>query len=158
MSIKCEICGKEFKTTQGRRGHMNFVHQDYDSHSEDSVTPSAVEQQLTKLEDRVEQLASKVSILPELSNRLKKQDDILEQVGVFIYRNRDILSGTQYKKVHEEISKLKEKLKKLSRYIQYEFAGINNDIVWDFILERPILKKRLHSKTPRKTRSLSKLW
>ena len=27
MSATCEICGKEFRTTQGRRGHMTFVHQ-----------------------------------------------------------------------------------------------------------------------------------
>jgi hypothetical protein len=24
--VKCEICGKEMRTTQGRRGHMTFVH------------------------------------------------------------------------------------------------------------------------------------
>ncbi len=26
MSVTCEICGKEFKTTQGLRGHKTFVH------------------------------------------------------------------------------------------------------------------------------------
>lgn len=150
MSIKCDICGKEFKTTQGRRGHMNFVHGDDNSDLENSVTRPANEQRLTKLEDRVEQLTSKVSILPELSNRLKKQDEILDRVEIFIYRNRDTFSGTEYKDVLEEISKLKEQLKKLGRYIQYEFAGVSDDIVWDFILERPTLKKRLYSKTPRK--------
>lgn len=150
MSVTCEICGKVFKTTQGRRGHKTFVHGDYNSDPEDSVTQSTIEQQLTTLKDQVEQLASKISILPELSNRLKKQDDILDQVGVFIYRNRDTLSGTEYKHVLDGISKLKEQLEKLSRYIQYEYAGISDDIVWSFILERPTLKKRLYTRVPRK--------
>ncbi len=26
MSVKCEICGKETRTTQGLSGHMNFVY------------------------------------------------------------------------------------------------------------------------------------
>lgn len=146
MSIRCEICGKEFKTTQGRRGHMNFAHSDYNSDPEDSVTRPAIEQQLTKLEDRVEKLASKVSILPELSNKLKKQDEILDRVEIFIYRNRNTFSGTEYKNILEEISKLKEQLKKLSRYIQYEFAGISNDSVWSYFLNNPDLKKRIKKK------------
>ena len=26
--VSCNICGKEFKNTQGLRGHKNFVHND----------------------------------------------------------------------------------------------------------------------------------
>jgi len=28
MGAICDICGKEFKNTQGLRGHKNFVHGD----------------------------------------------------------------------------------------------------------------------------------
>ncbi len=143
MSIKCDICGKEFKTTQGRRGHMTFAHGDHNSNLEDSVTRPAVEQQLTILKDQVEQLASKVSMIDELLKRIKKQDDILDQVQLLIYRNRDTYSGTEYKNILEKISKLDEELKRLSRYIQYEFAGVSNDNVWSFVLDEPQLKKRV---------------
>ncbi len=143
MSATCEICGKEFKNTQGRRGHMTFVHGMSNSDQEDSVTRPNVEQQLTILRNQMEQLVSKVSMVDELSNKFDKQADILKQVGFFITRTRNIYSGTEYNKILEKISKLDEELQRLSRYIQYEFAGISNDIVWNFILDRPKLKKRI---------------
>jgi len=57
MSAVCEICGKEFKTTQGRRGHKTFVHQ-LTSFSGKSATPLATEQQLDQLTTRLEKLES----------------------------------------------------------------------------------------------------
>ena len=50
-----EICGKEFKNTQGLRGHKNFVHGNGIS-SGASATQAANEPQLSKLEERLEKL------------------------------------------------------------------------------------------------------
>lgn len=61
MSVKCEICGKEFKNTQGRRGHMTFVHQLTSSGSK-SATPLAIEQKLSKLEERLDKLESGIGL------------------------------------------------------------------------------------------------
>jgi len=66
MSIKCEICGKEFKTSQGLRGHKTFVHK-ITSSSAKSPTPLATEQ----LEQHTRQLAELSVQLKELSQQVK---------------------------------------------------------------------------------------
>jgi chromosome segregation ATPase len=80
MSIKCEICGKEFRTTQGRRGHMTFVHQMTTTH--DPPARLATEQEMTKLEERLEQLSEQVE---QLDGLLDSPTDghlpITEQLG-----------------------------------------------------------------------------
>jgi small-conductance mechanosensitive channel len=55
MSVKCELCGKEFKNTQGRRGHMTFVHH-MSSSSSKSATPPATGQPPSTLEERLQKL------------------------------------------------------------------------------------------------------
>lgn len=57
MSVRCEICGKEFKNTQGLRGHKTFVHK-VPSSSNNSAAPLTTEQQLSKLDERVQKLES----------------------------------------------------------------------------------------------------
>lgn len=52
MAIKCEICEREFKTTQGRRGHMTFVHQMTNTNVQ--VAKPVPEQQTRELEGRIE--------------------------------------------------------------------------------------------------------
>jgi len=45
--VFCDICGKEFKNTQGLRGHKNFVHSDTGSGIEQSVAQQATQQLLS---------------------------------------------------------------------------------------------------------------
>ena len=68
--VSCDICGKEFKNTQGLRGHKHFVHSDTVSGvgqpgtqqaaeqllSSNLGTRVATEQQVSKLEDRFQKL------------------------------------------------------------------------------------------------------
>jgi len=61
MGATCEICGKEFKTTQGLRGHKTFVHQ-LTSSSSKSAAPLATEQELSKPKDRLDKLESSVGV------------------------------------------------------------------------------------------------
>lgn len=53
--VTCEICGKEFKNTQGLRVHKNFIHGN-GFPSATSATQAATEPQLSKLEARLEKL------------------------------------------------------------------------------------------------------
>ena len=69
--VTCEICGKEFKNTQGLRGHMNFKHGN-GSPSSASATQAATEAQLSKLQVRLEKL-DYITGLAEMSTL----DDIL---------------------------------------------------------------------------------
>ena len=55
--VRCEICGKEFKTAQGLTEHMRYKHGDLVAGA--SVAPAtgvATEQQLGELEDKLEQV------------------------------------------------------------------------------------------------------
>jgi hypothetical protein len=77
--VSCEICGKEFKNTQGLRGHKTFVHgQTSNTEIATGVTTgqriSKLEQQpsstqlLSELEDRLEQLSADSQNIPEHSH------------------------------------------------------------------------------------------
>jgi len=64
--VSCDICGKEFKNTQGLRGHKNFVHADTFGGAGHPVarqllssnlsTRVNTEQRLSQLEDRLTRL------------------------------------------------------------------------------------------------------
>ena len=102
MVVKCEMCGREFKTTQGLRGHKTFVHQ-----MTSSSKPRATQ------------------ALEELTRKLELLD---ERLANFTIR----------------VDKLAERYEKLSRFIQYELAGIQDDIIWEIALVRPEFKRRSH--------------
>lgn len=59
--ISCDICGKEFKNTQGLRGHKTFVHQ-VTSSSSKLAAPPATEQQLSILKNRLDKLENIIGI------------------------------------------------------------------------------------------------
>lgn len=53
--VSCDICDKEFKNTQGLRGHKTFVHRNGSPNSA-PVTRVASEQPVSLLEDRLQQI------------------------------------------------------------------------------------------------------
>ncbi len=81
MSVKCELCGKEFKNTQGRRGHMTFVHQ-VTSSSSKSAAPLATEQPPSNLEERLQKLESAIGLKESssLDRILGTDEPITEQL------------------------------------------------------------------------------
>jgi DNA repair exonuclease SbcCD ATPase subunit len=105
MSAICEICGREFKTTQGLRGHKTFVHQ--------IISPSepparlATEQHLSKLDDRLQKLESMTG---------------LKEPGAL-----DRLLGTD-KPLTEQVSELTDQLNGLAE--QLELSRVTK-AVWD---------------------------
>jgi len=80
--VTCELCGRQFKNTQGLRGHKTFIHGD-GSPSNTSAAQAATEQQLSKLEDRLQNL-ERVTGLREsdlLDSPTDGQLPITEQLG-----------------------------------------------------------------------------
>jgi transposase InsO family protein len=47
IMISCDICGKEFKNTQGLRGHMNFIHSERADSVRQPVAQQATQQLLS---------------------------------------------------------------------------------------------------------------
>ena len=145
MAVKCEMCSREFKTTQGLRGHKTFVHQL--TRASAPAVRLVTEQQSSKLEERVEQLTSKLELLEARSSDLNTRVDIqaeqLKHLGEHIFSDgahclaKD-LRIDQYK---HDLEQLAERYEKLNRFIQYEFAGIQDNILWEIYLMRAESKK-----------------
>ncbi len=148
MAIKCEICEREFKTTQGRRGHMTFVHQM--TNTSVPVAKPVTEQQTRELEGRIEQLTSKLELLDErltnLSSKVEKQAEQQKRFGEYIITNGAYcwVKDPRINKCKYGLEQLPERYEKLSRFIQYEFAGIQDDIIWEIALVRPEFERRSH--------------
>jgi len=113
--VKCEICGKELKNTQGLHGHKRFVHGQATSKKTTGVT---IEQAVSELEltPGNTQLTAEQQ-LSKLERRLQK----LERVtGLRDSDWSELLSGTelpltnQLASITQQLSKQAEQLSKLS--------------------------------------------
>ena len=148
MSATCEICGRQFKTTQGLRGHKTFVHQ-MKSAKEPPAEP-ATEEELGEVEITIEQLMYEVEPLNDsltsLRSTVNKQAEQLSKLTDLFSTTRASgqESNLKIKKCRDDIWQLDMKVQKLSRFIQYEFAGIEDDIIWEIAQDRPLLKKKSH--------------
>ena len=128
--VTCEICGRQFKNTQGLRGHKTFVH-GYSSPSSTSVTPAAAEEQLSKLEDRLEKLEyitglRKVSILDRQLNTEKplteKLNEFTQQLNSLAYQLASLSSNTasdnDMERISERITQLTQQLSSYSKWFK----------------------------------------
>ena len=77
MSAVCETCGKEFKNTQGLRGHKTFVHGQAGS-SKILSAPAATEQQVSRLRARLGLTPSNAQ--PTTAQQVSKLEDRLEKL------------------------------------------------------------------------------
>jgi DNA repair exonuclease SbcCD ATPase subunit len=162
MSVRCELCGKEFKNTQGLRGHKTFVHQMHSSSSK-SPTPLATEQQLSKLDERLqrvervtglkepssldqilgtdkpitERLEQNTRQLAELSNQLK---DLSQQV-------RLATSSTEVLNIKRQLTQLTEQVSRHDKWMTTSpvmlFLSRNSPDCPAFLLELNRLKGRV---------------
>ena len=107
--VACNICGKEFKNTQGLRGHKTFIHGITGSNTQQPVTRLASEQQVSMLEDRLEKLERVTGLresdlgfsLTEDEPLTDKLTNITEQVTKL---------GDTVSKLSDTVSKLSEDL------------------------------------------------
>ena len=70
--VTCDLCGRQFKNTQGLRGHKTFVH-DNGSPSSTSVAPADAEE-LNEVTDHLNSLTPQ---LASLSSNTASYNDLL---------------------------------------------------------------------------------
>jgi len=105
MSAICEICGRQFKTTQGLRGHKTFVHQM--TSAKEPPARLSTEQQLSELEVRLQKLESTTGLKePSALDRLLGTD---KPITAQLEQHTRELS-----ELHKQVSGLTEQLE-LSR-------------------------------------------
>jgi len=108
--VTCELCGKEVKTAQALRGHKTFIHGISGSNTQQPVARLASEQQVSKLEDRLQQLEYITGL------RESNWDDLLSDTEPLT----DRLTNTteQVTKFSDTVSKLSDTVSKLSEDIE----------------------------------------
>jgi len=98
--VTCELCGKQVKTAQALRGHKTFIHGITGSNTQQPVARLASEQQVSKLEDRLQQLEYITGL------RESDWDDLLSDTKPLT--NKLINITEQLSKLSDTVSKLRE--------------------------------------------------
>ncbi len=127
MSAICEICGKEFKNTQGLRGHKTFVHR-LTSFRGKSDTPLATEQQLDQLTTRLEKLESITGlkepssldrllgtdkpITEQLERHTRRLTELSEQLNNLSQQVKLASSNTEYRNISRQVTQLSKQVKR----------------------------------------------
>lgn len=64
MSVTCPFCNKQFKTPQGRQGHIQFVHPEEYQHSNKSIKVFLVEKGTSEMAtDSCDALQARVEVI-----------------------------------------------------------------------------------------------
>lgn len=139
MSVTCEICGKEFKTTQGLRGHKTFVHNI--TKSQDQPAKPVAEQESGKGTEIFERLSTQVEQMDQLVyNLISKVEDQATRISALEVQLRNSTSEVQ--NLNNETTGIRYDLERLNRFVQYEFAGVKHDAIWGLYLDRPELRRK----------------
>ncbi len=128
--VTCELCGREFKNTQGLNGHKRFFHGNRSS-SNAPATPVVTESELSKLEGRLEQLESitgldKVGLLGTNCNSEVSLFDrlfaVTEQLNSLTRQLVDISSNTasdtDLQRISSRVDDLAQQLSSYSKWFQ----------------------------------------
>lgn len=115
--VSCDICGKEFKNTQGLRGHKNFVHADTGSGIGQPVTQQAAQQLLSS---HLGTRATTEQRLSHLEDRFTRLEHI---TGVRETDELDKLFGVTDTPLTEQVNQLSEQLSKLTEQLKSEYVS-----------------------------------
>jgi len=129
--VKCELCGKEVKTAQALRGHKTFIHGITGSNTQQPVARLASEQQVSKVEDRLQQLEYITGL------RESNWDDLLSDTELPL-SGRVTNITEQVSKLGDAVSKLSDTVSKLKEAV--ELAQVTKAMV---DAEREQCSKRL---------------
>jgi len=126
--VKCDICGKEFKNTQGLRGHKFFRHGIKDSKQQLTARPAA-EQPLSELESRLEQGEELARVNTErLTEQLEQYTHRLTELGEQLNDlTRQVSLGptnNSYDRLTRRIAQLTEQVSRNSRWLTPDDMGL----------------------------------
>ena len=114
--VQCELCGKEFKNTQGLRGHKTFVH-GITSSNKQPVAGVATEQELSKLECRLEQVEELTQLdierlTEQLEQRTHQLTELSEQLKNLSQQVKLASSNTEFRNISRQVTQLSEQVKR----------------------------------------------
>jgi len=115
--VTCDICGKEFKNTQGLRGHKNFVHKDNVRSVEQSVTQQATQQPVSSNSSTPVTTEQRLS---QLEDRFTKLEHI---TGVREPSELERILGIIDKPLTEQVAQLTEQLSKVTEQLKSEHVS-----------------------------------
>ena len=113
--VSCNICGKEFKNTQGLRGHKTFVHGI--TNNKQPANRLATEQELSKLESRLEQVEEITQLDTEyLTEQLEQHThqfaELTEQLGNLSQQVKLASSNTEVRNMSKQVTQLSKLVKR----------------------------------------------
>ena len=118
--VICELCRKEFKNTQGLRGHKNFIH----SERADSVRQPVAQQATQQL------LSSNLSTPVTTEQRLSQMEDrftkLEHAIGVRETDELEKLLSTTVTPLTERVAQLTEQLSILTQQLKSEYVSKEN--------------------------------
>lgn len=134
--VICELCGKEFKNTQGLRGHMTFVHGKTGS-SKILSAPAATEHRLSELEQLLgvtrqnteqatEQLPSRLrerlgltdsNTQPITEQLLEQHTRQLTELSKQVTQLSDMASNSEFTRLAEQVTDLADDLASIKKTI-----------------------------------------
>ncbi len=117
--VTCELCGKQVKTAQALRGHKTFIHGITGSNTQQPVARLATEQQVSLLEDRLQQL--------ERVTGLRESDSDFSLNDAEPLTDRLTSVAEQVTKLTDAVSKLSETVSELSEDV--ELAKADNVMI-----------------------------
>ena len=128
--VTCEICGRQFKNTQGLRGHKTFVHGN-SSPSGAAATEAATEPQLSKLEGRLEKLEYITGLKEEhiSDDTLNTEKPFTEKLAEFTQQlnsltqqlaslSSNTATNTDIERINERVTQLTQQLSGYGKWFQ----------------------------------------
>ena len=114
--VKCELCGKEVKNTQGLRGHKTFVHGITVSNKQ-PVGRLDTEQELSELECRLEQVEELTQLDTErLTQQLEQHAhhlaELSEQLKNLTQQVKLASTNTELLNISRQVTQLSEQVKR----------------------------------------------
>ncbi len=131
MSVTCELCGREFKNTQGLRGHKTFYH-NMRSSSNTPVQEHDITDQYNDLEDRIYKLEYITGLRPpsildkylfeekslslQLAEITEQLDSLTQQIASL---SNNTPSITEFREMKRESTQLGLQLSNLSKRVEH---------------------------------------
>ena len=116
--VQCELCGRQFKTPQGLRGHKTFFH----GHRAGRNKPAELkENSLNKSDERLEKLTKDVQSITKTLGDLRANLDFLQG------RMLSLASQNEIRRIALEVNRLNNQVEKHDRWLNPR--GIHEAIV-----------------------------